>query len=87
MDYTSDSDVSEDTRDLIDQGLASVKRKRLSTASQTRRTSGRTLVFNMDIPSVRHPLCQEASIGATSTHGLHIADRKVAIGQNHNRAR
>jgi len=84
MDYTSDSDVSEDTRELIDQGLASVKRKRLSTVSQTRRTSERISVPNMDITSVRHPLRQESSTGATSTHGLNIAGREMAIGQNHN---
>jgi len=79
MDYTSDSDVSEDTRDLISQGLASVKRKRLSTASQTMRTSERVSVPNIDITSVRHPLCQESSNGATSTHGLNIAGREIAI--------
>jgi len=84
MDYTSDSDVSEDTRELINQGLASVKRKRLNTASQPRRTSKRISVPNMDITSVRHPLRQESSTGATSTHGLNIAGREMAKGQNHN---
>jgi len=86
MDYTNDSDVSEDTRELIDKGLASVKRKRLSTVSQTRRrpTCERISVPNMDITSVRHPLRQESSTGATSTHGLNIAGREMAIGQNHN---
>jgi len=84
MDYTSDSDVNEDTRELIDQGLASVKRKRLSTVSQTRRTSERISVPNMDITSVRHPLRQDSSTGATSTHGLYIAGREMAIGQNYN---
>jgi len=84
MEYTSDSDVSENTRDLIDQGLASVKRKRLNTTSQTRRTRERISVPNMDITSVRHPLSQENSTGATSTHGLNIASREMAMGQNHN---
>jgi len=84
MDYTSDSDVSENTRELIDQGLASLKRKRLNTASQTRRTSERISVPNMDITSVRHPLRLERSTGATSTHGFNIAGREMAIGQKHN---
>jgi len=84
MDYPSDSDVSEDTRDLIDQGLASVKRKRLNTTSRTKRTSERISVPNMDTTSVRHPLRQENTTGATSTHGLDIAGREMAIGQNYN---
>jgi len=84
MEYTSDSDVSENTRDLIDQGLASVKRKRLNTTSQTRRTGERISVPNVDIPSVPYPLCQENTTGVTSTHGLDIASRGMAIGQNHN---
>jgi len=39
----------------------------------------------MDIPSVRYPLCQENTTGVTSTHGLDIAGREMAIGQNHNK--
>jgi len=38
----------------------------------------------MDITSVRHLLRQESSTRATSTHGLHIAGKKISIGQNHN---
>jgi len=40
MDYTSDSDISEITRDQVSQGLASVKRKRFNTASQVERICG-----------------------------------------------
>jgi len=70
MDYTSDSDISEDTRDLVSQGLASVKRKRFSTASQVGRISERLSIPNMDTSNVRSPLWREATIGDTSTHGL-----------------
>jgi len=59
MDYTSDSDVSEDTRDLVRQGLASVKRKRVTIASYPERAHERLSVVNMDTSNIRHPLCQE----------------------------
>jgi len=37
MEYTSDSDVSEDTQELVRQGLASVKRKRMTTSLRLER--------------------------------------------------
>jgi len=70
MDYTSDSDVSENTRELVSQGLASVNRKRLNIASQSDSVRERPLVSNMDISSVRHHLRRRESNGDTSTHGL-----------------
>jgi len=84
MEYTSDSDVSEDTRDLVRQGLASVKRKRVTIALQPERLRERLSVPNMAISSIRHPLWQDGSIGAISTHGLNPADREFINGQNHN---
>jgi len=56
MDFTSDSDISEDTRDLVSQGLASVKRKRFSKASQVERERDRVSVPNMETSNVRSPL-------------------------------
>jgi len=84
MDYTSDSDVSENTRDLVSQGLASVKRKRFSTASQPGRIRESVSVPNMDTCNVRSPLWREAAIGETSIHGLVSTDREIGNGQNHN---
>jgi len=84
MDYTSDSDVSEDTQELVRQGLASVKRKRVTMSLGPERPRERLSVSNMDMSNIRHPLCQEGPNGATSTHGLNIASREIAIGQNHN---
>jgi len=74
-DYTSDSDLSEDTRDLVDRGLASVKRKRRTFT---------ILDSNMDTSNVRHPSGRIVPIGDTSTHGLTMTDVETVISQNHN---
>jgi len=52
MEYTSDSDFGEDTRDLVSQGLASVKRKRRTVAAQSDGVRERFSDPNMDISSV-----------------------------------
>jgi len=83
MKYTSVSDVNDDTRDLVRQGLASVKRKRVIVALQPGRPRERLSVTNMDTSSIRHPLCQDGLIGATLTHGLNPAEKELANGQNH----
>jgi len=70
MEYTSDSDVSEETRDLVSQGLASVNRKRITVAVQSDGVRERFLDSNMDIPSVQHPSWRGALNGDTLTHGL-----------------
>jgi len=82
MEYTSDSDVSDDTRDLVQQGLATVKRKRLTEASQSEKIRERAFVPNMDISRIRHPLHLEGLNGATSIHGLDSVGRGLANGQN-----
>jgi len=84
MDYTSDSDLSEDTRDLVEQGLSSVKGKRIVFASQFDNVREHLPAHNMDMSSVRHPLNREVSIGHTSTHGLARMNREIINGQNHN---
>jgi len=84
MDYTSDSDVSEDTRELVRQGLASVKRKRVAITSQPERPRERTLVPNMDPSQIRHPLRDEEVIGASLTQGLNLIEVKIVQDQNHN---
>jgi len=75
MEYTSDSDVSKDTRDLVWQGLASVKRKRVTVALQPEHPHERISVSNMDTSHIRHPLCQDGLIVATSIHGPNPAER------------
>jgi len=84
MDYTSDSDVSEDTRDLIRQGLASVKRKRSTLTSYPERAHERLSTISMDTSNIRHPLSHEGTNGVSSTHGQNVAGREIATGQNHN---
>jgi len=84
MDYTSDSDISENTQDLVRQGLASVKRKRMIASSHPERPRERTSVSNMDTSNIRHPLCQDGPNGVTSTHGFNIASMEIAIERNHN---
>jgi len=48
METTSDSDISEGTQDLVRQGLASVRRKRIRVALQLERLPERFSVHNMD---------------------------------------
>jgi len=84
-DYTSDSDISEDTRELVKQGLASVKRKRIGVTSRIGRLREQVSVHNMDTPSVRSQLRREAAIGDTSTHGNATFDKEISNAQNHNK--
>jgi len=84
MEYTSDFDVSGDTRYLVRQGLATVKRKQVTVALQPERLRERPFVPNMDISHIRHPLCPDGLKGATSTHGLDSVERELANGQNYN---
>jgi len=85
MDFTSDSDVSEGTRDLVRQGLASVKRRRTMTMSQRERPRERTSVIDMDPSQIRHPLRDERVNGASSTRGLNLIEGEIVQDQNHNR--
>jgi len=87
MDYTSDSDLSEDTRDLVDRCLASVKRKRRTHTQQSEGVLGRNLDSNMDTFNVRHPLGRIVPIGDTSTHGPSMTGVETVISQNHNKTK
>jgi len=84
MEYTSDSDLSEDTRDSVSQGLASVKRKRKIVSAQSEGVRERFPDSNMDLSSVRHPSWRGVSNGDTSTHGLATTGIETVISQNHN---
>jgi len=84
MDYTSDSDLSDDTRELVNQGLASVKRKRRIIIAKSSSVHDRGVGSIMDTSNVRHPSRYETSIGDTSTHGMLTAGAEFAICQNHN---
>jgi len=84
MEYTSDSDLSDDTRDLVSRGLASVKRKRRILRTQSDGVRERFSDSNMETSNVRHPSWRGVSIGDNSTHGLAAAGVETAINQNHN---
>jgi len=81
---TSDSDVSEYTQDLIRQGLASVRRKRIKVALELERPTERLSVPNMDTSRIRRPLDQDGLVSVALTHGLSSAGREVVEMQNHN---
>jgi len=83
-DYTSDSDISEDTRELVKQGLASVMRKRIVVTPRVGRLREQVSVHNMDISSVRSQLRRKSVNGDTSTHGNVTYDRELSNAQNHN---
>jgi len=86
MDNPSDSDVSEDTRELIEQDLASARRRRVTIAPKSDSVRDRTSVHDMDISSVRYPSLHDASIGDASTHdGLTLTCRELVGDQSHNR--
>jgi len=82
--YTSDSDISEGTRALVRQGLATVKRKRKTVAFRTEHLRERPSVPDMDTSQIRHPSHNEGATGAISTHGLSLNEREIVYGQNHN---
>jgi len=84
MDYTSDSDVSDDTRDLVSQGLASARRKRTKIMLNLDRSPQRRLVSNTDITSVRHQMRAESLNDAASTRELDPLIKTVNTSQNHN---
>jgi len=84
MEYTRDSDLSDDTKDLVRRGLASVKRKRRIVTTQSEDTQNRYLDSNMDTFNVQHPSRHEASIGDASTHGLTTSGLDIVNSQNHN---
>jgi len=81
---TSDSDVSEYTQDLIRQGLASVRRKRIRISVELERPTECLSVPNMDTSRIRLPLDQDGLVSVALTHGLSSAGRESVEMQNHN---
>jgi len=62
-----DSDMSEDTRELVEQGLAISRRNRGSRAEQPLEVRVMAPTRNMDISNVRYPPTSSASAGTTLT--------------------
>jgi len=84
MEYTSDSDVSEDTRELVYQVFASVRRKKMKVVTKADGVRKRHSVPSTDISSVRHQVWPEEPIDDASAHGLNPIMRKIITGQNYN---
>jgi len=84
VETTSDSDVSDYTQDLIRQGLASVRRKRIRVAVELERPTERLSVPNVDTSRIRLPLDQDGLVRIALTHGLNPAGREIVEMQNHN---
>jgi len=84
MEYQYDSDISEDTRDLISQGLATDIRKynmRPEIGSSERDLA---LHRNMNASHVRLPLSQIVPMEEPSARGLNTLCERNVVGQNHN---
>jgi len=84
MDSPYDSDMREDTRELVEQGLVINHRKYSSRAERTSSDRGLAPTRNMDTSSVHYPLTQIVSAGTTSTQGLTPVCRNIVSGQNRN---
>jgi len=69
MESQYDSDMSEDTRELVEQGLAISRKKHSSRADRSREDLGPAPICNMDTANVPYPLAQIVPAGKTSTQG------------------
>jgi len=84
MDYQYDSDISEDTRDLISRGLATDTRKyslRPELGSSERDSA---LSRSMNTSHVRLPLSHIVQVEEPSARGLNMACGENVKGQNYN---
>jgi len=84
MESRYDSDTSDDTRDLVERGLAINRKKYVSRADYGTYEQGLAPKRDMDISSVRLPLVHEVQPEEPSTHGLSLIGAESIIGQKHN---
>jgi len=79
-----DSNMSEDTSELVEQGLAISHRNHSSRAEQHLEVRLTAPTRNMDISSVRYPPKSSASAGTTSTQetGPVACESVVGAGRN-----
>jgi len=81
MEIQYDSDTSEETRDLVERGLAINRRRYVSRAESRTDERGPAPDRDMDISSVRLPFMSETVQGEPSTRGLSLTGAEVALGQ------
>jgi len=85
MESRYDSDTSDDTRDLVERGLAINRRKYVSRADYRIDERGPATNRDMDIPSVRLPLVSGTLQEEPSTRGLSLTGAESVVGQILNR--
>jgi len=81
MESRYDSDTSDDTRDLVERGLAINRRKYISRADYRTDEQGPAPKRDMDISSVRLPLVYETLPEEPSTRGLSLTGAENVVGQ------
>jgi len=79
-----DSDMSEDTRELVKQGLAISRKKHSNRANRSCEEESTAPVCNSDIVNVHYPLVQIVPAGKTSTHGRIPRSGEMIAGQIRN---
>jgi len=81
MEMQYDSDTSEETRDLVERGLAINRRKYVSRAEYRADERGPAPDRDMDISSVRLPFVSGTLQEEPSTRGLSLTGAENALGQ------
>jgi len=81
MESQYDSETSDDTRDLVERGLAINRRKYISRADDRTDEPGLAPKRDMDIPNVRLPLVFGALQEEPSTRGLSLTGAENVMGQ------
>jgi len=84
MESPHDSDMSDDTRELVEQGLAVDRRKHTSRAGYKIDAHDPAPIRDMDTSKVRLPHVLGAISGESSTHGLSLTYEENVGGQNRN---
>jgi len=84
MESPYDSDMSDETRDLVEQGLAINRKKYSSRVGHDTDAYGLAPDRDMDTSSIRLPPTCGAIKGEPSTHGHNPTDVEDVGGQNRN---
>jgi len=84
MEYQYDSDISEDTRDLISRGLATDTRKYSDRTELRKSERDFAPARNMNVSHIRLPLAHIVQTEEPSTRGLNMAYGDNVKGQNYN---
>jgi len=84
MESQYDSDMSEDTRECVEQGLAISRKKHSRRADRSCEDRDPALICNMDTANVHYPLAQIVPAGKTFTHGRIPVCGEIVTGQIRN---